>query len=119
MEEKIKRDASGNKKLRDIGIFLKEKLGKHFENKLDNFSLKYIDPSYLIRSTPANPADRLFCAQLAQNAVHAGMAGKTDLCLGYWHGMFTLIPLSLLGEGRQTIDPKGELWFNVLETTGQ
>jgi len=112
-------DASGNKKLGDIGAFLKDAINEHFSKKGTPFSLKYIDPSYIIRATPANPADRLFCTRLAQNAVHAAMAGKTGMLVGYWHGRVTHVPFSALKDKRQTIDPSGELWFNVLESTGQ
>jgi len=81
-------------------------------------SLKYIDPSYIIRTSCGNAGDQLFCARLAQNAVHAGMAGRTGMLIGYWHGKMTHVPFSGI-VGRQTINPAGELWFNVLETTGQ
>lgn len=113
------KDASGNKKLGNIGLFLKEKITQHFAKIKKTASIKYIDPSYLIRSAPANPADQLFCARLAQNAVHAAMAGKTDMLLGYWHGEMTHVPLAAVNDYRQAIDPTGGLWFNVLEMTGQ
>lgn len=115
----IERDASGNVKLGNVGEFLKEKLGIYFKSKQMDVSIKYIDPSYIIRSAPANPTDQLFCAKLAQNAVHAAMAGKTDLMIGYWHGMMTHVPLGLINGQRQSIDPQGGLWLNVLEATGQ
>jgi len=118
-DQPVRKDASGNARLGDIGLYLKDKIAHHFENKKTPFGLRYIDPSYLIRSTPANPADRLFCARLAQNAVHAAMSGKTSLLIGYWHGEMTHVPFSVLAGHRQTINPDGELWFNVLEATGQ
>ena len=111
-------DASGNKKLGDVGLFLKLKAQEFFAGK-DKVTVKYIDPSYMIRACAANPADQLFCARLAQNAVHAALCGKTDLLIGYWHGRMTHVPLAILGSERQRINPKGELWFNVLESTGQ
>lgn len=113
------RDDSGNAKLHDIGMFLKEKLGQELAARNIAYSLKYIDPSYLIRSAPANPNDRLFCARLAQNAVHAAMAGKTGMLIGLWHGVMTHVPFTALEGSTQAIDPGGELWFNVLEMTGQ
>lgn len=115
----IERDASGNPKLRDIGLYLKQKIKDYLGKQKIDFSLKYIDPSYIIRSAPPNSYDRSFCDRLARNAVHAAMAGRTGLLVGYWHGCVTYVPLSVLGEQRQTINPMGELWFNVLESTGQ
>jgi 6-phosphofructokinase 1 len=118
-QENKERDASGNVKLGDIGTYIKDRLNGHFAAKNMPVTLKYIDPSYLIRSAPANPNDQLHCARLAQNAVHAAMAGKTGLLIGYWHGRMTHVPTSALTGVKQRINPQGELWFSVLETTGQ
>jgi 6-phosphofructokinase 1 len=82
-------------------------------------SIKYIDPSYIIRSAPANANDSKFCNLLAQNAVHAALAGKTDFVVGYWNNEFTLIPIPMAVAKRKKIDVEGELWWNVLEATGQ
>ena len=113
------RDASGNIKMGDIGIFLKERLPVLLNNASMAVSVKYIDPSYIIRAAAANPADQVFCNKMAQNAVHAAMAGKTGLLIGYWHGRMTHVPLRALGNEKQKINPDGELWQTVLETTGQ
>jgi 6-phosphofructokinase 1 len=118
-EESVDKDLSGNIRLSDIGVFLRDQIGRHMKAKLDHFSLKYIDPSYMIRSTPANPSDMLFCFRMAQNAVHAAMAGKTGILIGYWHGEMTHVPLTALVGNSQRVNPEGELWFNVIETTGQ
>jgi len=112
------KDASGNAKLSDIGLFLKSSLGQRFSSRRE-FTLKYIDPSYMIRSAPARSNDSIFCGYLAQAAAHAGMAGKTGMAVGRSHGRFTHIPLKTLVAGRKTIDPEGELWLSVLESTGQ
>jgi len=112
------KDASGNVKLGDIGVLLRDRIKDHFKSKDIPMSLKYIDPSYIIRTSCGNAGDQLFCARLAQNAVHAAMAGRTGMLVGYWHGKMTHVPFSAI-TGRQTINPAGELWFNVLETTGQ
>jgi 6-phosphofructokinase 1 len=117
--EPAARDASGNVKLKDIGTFLKEKLTAHFAAIAKPVTLKYIDPSYIVRTAPANPADQLHCARFAQNAVHAAMAGKSGLLIGYWHGHMTHVPTAALEGRTQAINPRGELWRNVLETTGQ
>ncbi|HEY9123734.1 MAG TPA: ATP-dependent 6-phosphofructokinase [Bacteroidales bacterium] len=112
-------DASGNVKHKDIGVYLKEKITEEFEAKGMNFSIKYIDPSYIIRSAAANAIDSKFCSVLAQNAVHAAMAGKTDFVVGHWNNCFTLLPIPKAVEKRKKIDLESELWWNVLETTGQ
>jgi len=113
------KDASGNEKNKDIGLFLKQKISEEFQATNFPFSLKYIDPSYIIRSAPANANDSKFCGLLAQNAVHAAMAGKTDFVVGHWNGHFTLIPVPIAVSATRKIDVDGELWWNVLETTGQ
>ncbi len=112
-------DPSGNIRLNDIGIFLKEKINEHFKNKGMDVTLKYIDPSYTIRSMPANPKDSSFCLLLGQNAVHAGMSGRTNMVLGHWNGSFTHVPISLAVSKRKQINPAGRLWNNVLSATGQ
>lgn len=112
-------DASGNVLHKDIGVLLREKISHEFK-KLDfPFSIKYIDPSYYIRSVPANANDSKFCNQLAQNAVHAALAGKTDFVIGNCHGYFTLVPIIETVRERKKIDIESELWWNVLEATGQ
>jgi 6-phosphofructokinase 1 len=115
----LEKDASGNIKHKDIGVYLKEKIKEEFNSKGFPYSIKYIDPSYIIRSAPANANDSKFCNLLAQNAVHAAMAGKTDFVVGYWNNEFTLIPISMAVAKRKKIDVEGELWWNVLEATGQ
>lgn len=114
-----KSDSSGNSKLSDIGLFLKKALTDRFSSRRRSFTLKYIDPSYMIRSAPARSNDSIFCGYLALAAVHAGLAGKTGMAVGRSHGRFTHIPLKTLVSGRKTIDPEGELWLSVLESTGQ
>ncbi len=112
-------DASGNVKHKDIGIYLKEKIREEFNAKGFSHSIKYIDPSYIIRSAPANANDSKFCNLLAQNAVHAALAGKTDFVIGFWNDQFTLLPIPMAVAKRKKIDVEGELWWNVLEATGQ
>ena len=113
------KDASGNLRHQDIGVFLKEKISEEFKNKNFPHSIRYIDPSYIIRSAPANANDSKFCNLLAQNAVHAAMAGKTDFVVGFWNNQFTLMPIPMVVAKRKKIDVEGELWWNVLEATGQ
>jgi 6-phosphofructokinase 1 len=113
------KDASGNVKHKDIGVYLKEKIIEEFDAKGFPYSIKYIDPSYIIRSAPANANDSKFCNLLAQNAVHAALAGKTDFVMGFWNNQFTLLPIPMAVAKRKKIDVEGELWWNVLEATGQ
>lgn len=112
-------DASGNVKHKDIGVYLKEKIREEFGSKDFPHGIKYIDPSYIIRSAPANANDSKFCSLLAQNAVHSALAGKTDFVIGFWNDNFTLMPISTVVAKRKKIDIQGELWWNVLEATGQ
>lgn len=112
-------DASGNAKLGNIGEYLKERITEFFSKRRIEVNLKYIDPSYTIRSVPASPQDNVYCLRLAQNAVHAGMAGKTGMLIGQWHSTFVHIPFELVTKGRRRVDPAGDLWHAVLECTGQ
>ena len=118
-DQKTERDASGNIRLKDIGIYLKEIIQSYFDAKGINNSIKYIDPSYMIRSLPANANDRVFCNFLGRNAVHAGMAGKTNLLIGHWNNNFVHVPMNTVAGKRKQIDPKGRLWRSALEATGQ
>ncbi len=115
----VEKDASGNIKPKDIGVFLKEKITEEFTDKHLPHAIRYIDPSYIIRSAPANPNDSKFCSLLAMNTVHAAMAGKTDFVTGNWNSLFTLLPIPITTAHRKKIDINGELWWNVLEATGQ
>ncbi|MBW1902178.1 MAG: ATP-dependent 6-phosphofructokinase [Deltaproteobacteria bacterium] len=112
-------DASGNIRFQDIGLFLKDKINEYFNKEHFEINLKYIDPSYTIRSMPANPHDSVFCLLLGHNAVHAGMAGRTDMLVGYWNGEYTHVPIPLAVSKQKRIDPRGRLWSSVLESTGQ
>ena len=113
------RDASGNVKLQDIGLFLKNNIAKYFKEKDIPVSLKYIDPSYIIRSLPANANDHVFCSFLGRNAVHAAMAGKTKLLVGHWNDRFVHVPMTASAGKRKKVASRGELWSSVLGSTGQ
>jgi 6-phosphofructokinase 1 len=112
-------DASGNLKYGDIGPFLKKSIESHFKLGGKEINIKYIDPSYVIRSVPASPQDAIYCLRLAQNAVHAGMAGKTNMVVGRWHGHYVNLPMSVVTTRRRKVNPHGDLWITVLEATGQ
>ncbi len=112
-------DASGNKKLVDIGSYLKDRITNYFSEHQIELNLKYIDPSYVIRSVPANPHDSVFCMRLAHNAVHAAMSGRTEMIVSRLHMRFIHVPMPLAIRQRNTVDPHGDLWTTVLESTGQ
>ncbi len=117
--EDDERDESGNIRLKDIGLLLKREITEYFKNKEIDISLKFIDPSYMIRSLPANANDSVFCGFLGRDAVHAGIAGKTKLLIGHWNNHFVHIPLSASVGKRKQVMPHGKLWRTVLEATGQ
>jgi 6-phosphofructokinase 1 len=117
--EKNERDPSGNIKLKDIGIYLKEAIGAYFSGKGIDISIKYIDPSYMIRSLPANANDRVFCNFLGRNSVHAGMSGRTGMLIGHWNNQFVHVPMKLIADKRKKVNPRGSLWRSALEATGQ
>ncbi len=112
-------DASGNKRLGDIGVFLKDKISAYFKAKGVEINLKYIDPSYIIRSSPANANDSIYCARLGTNAVHAAMAGKTELLVSLVNNHLVHVPIRLAVAKKNNINPDGGLWRSVVEATGQ
>ncbi|MEM1178224.1 MAG: ATP-dependent 6-phosphofructokinase [Acidobacteriota bacterium] len=112
-------DASGNRKLGDIGPFLKDSIKSALRARGVVHTIKYIDPSYTVRSLPANAMDAEYSLMLGQHAVHAGMAGRTNLVVGQWNRHFTHVPIALATDGRKVLDPHGGLWHRVLEATGQ
>ncbi|MDI7228047.1 ATP-dependent 6-phosphofructokinase [Leptospira santarosai] len=119
-DSKEERDSSGNLKLKDIGLFLKDTMAEFFKEKNIPVNIKYIDPSYIIRSIPANAEDSVFCGFLAQSAVHAGMAGKTDMVVGMWNNVFIHLPISVAIQERKVLQPdKSTLWRSLLASTGQ
>ena len=112
-------DPSGNARLGDVGVMLRDRIVDHFKRARVDVTVKYIDPSYHIRSVPASPTDALYCSNLARNAVHAAMAGNTAMLVGRWHGRFVHVPMELATRYRKQVDTSGELWTAVVESTGQ
>ncbi len=119
MEKRQERDASGNIRFGDIGIFITDQIKNYFNEAGIEVNLKYIDPSYTIRSMPANPKDSAFCLLLGHNAVHAAMTGRTNMLVGNWKGAFTHVPIEHAVSKRKQINPIGRFWSNVLSCTGQ
>jgi 6-phosphofructokinase 1 len=112
-------DASGNVVLQDVATLLRRRITDDFAQHDAQLNIRYLDPSYQIRSVPANPSDSVYCVRLAQAAVHAGMAGRTGMVVGRWHGRFVHLPIPVATNHRNTVDPHGDLWLSVLEATGQ
>jgi 6-phosphofructokinase 1 len=112
-------DESGNPRLGDIGVYLKHRIAEHFASRGVELNLKYIDPSYMVRSVQATAEDSLFCGFLGLMAVHAGMAGKTNMVVGTWNNEYVYIPTGLVTAGRRRVELGGALWQSVLASTGQ
>jgi 6-phosphofructokinase 1 len=112
-------DRSGNARLGDIGTLLRDRLAEHLRSRGIDATIKYIDPSYHIRGVPASPADSVYCWNMARHAVHAAMAGNTNMLIGRWHGRFVHVPMPLATRFRKHVDLGGELFTAVVESTGQ
>lgn len=112
-------DASGNKKLADIGVYLKAQIEKYFKEKKIEINLKYIDPGYQIRASVTVASDSVYCERLGNNAVHAAMAGKTKLVIGLVHDKFVHLPIKMVTQHRNAVNPEGSLWRDTLDATGQ
>ena len=117
--ENEEHDPSGNVRLGDIGTYLKERINSHFKSKNIETNLKYIDPSYMIRSVPANSNDRIYTGFLGHFAVHAGLSGKTNMMVSLWNDQYVHVPVELAIQSRKRVDPGGGLWRAVREATGQ
>ncbi|MDC7225373.1 MAG: ATP-dependent 6-phosphofructokinase [Spirochaetales bacterium] len=117
LDEINETDLSGNKKLANIGLFLKDKIGDYFQEEGIEVNIKYIDPSYLIRSTSADPNDSIYCLRLGAQAVHAAMAGKTRALISMMNDRFVLVPMKMAVSKRNFVDPEGSLWRDVLQAT--
>jgi 6-phosphofructokinase 1 len=114
-----KLDASGNLKLADVGTYLQDRIIKYFDEKQIEINLKYIDPSYAIRSAPANSADSIYCERLGNAAAHAAMAGKTNLIIGLVNNEFVHVPIKAAISRRNHVDPESSLWRDTLDATHQ
>ena len=115
----VQHDKSGNRKLEDVGVFLRDRMKDHFRERGIEMNIKYIDPSYMIRGIQANASDSSFCLALGQHAVHAGLSGCTNMLIGYWNQKFVHLPMKLATSGRRRIEPKGAFWNLVELSTGQ
>lgn len=112
-------DASGNKKLADIGSFIKNEISYYFKEKNIPINMKYIDPSYEVRAAVTTANDSIYCERLGNNAVHAAMAGKTKIVIGLVHDKYVHIPITMATLKRNTVDPESSLWRDCLDATLQ
>lgn len=112
-------DAGGNLKLADVGTYLKDRINKYFGDRGVEINLKYIDPSYVIRSSPASPSDSIYCERLGNAAAHAAMAGKTKVIIGLVNNKYVHLPIEAAIEKRRHVDPEGNLWRDTIDATHQ
>ena len=112
-------DASGNKKLADIGLFLRDKINEYFKSKNIHINLKYVDPSYQIRSSVTTANDSIYCERLGSYAAHAAMAGKTKMVVGLVNNKYVHLPIQMVTRRRNFVDPEGALWRDALDATRQ
>lgn len=103
----------------DIGPWLKERIARHCRERGTPVDIKYMDPSYYIRSVPANAMDNLLCDQMARAAAHAAMAGRSGVVIGRVHNLCVHVPMARIAAESKRVDPEGELWRSVLASTGQ
>ncbi|MDR1957269.1 MAG: ATP-dependent 6-phosphofructokinase [Treponema sp.] len=115
----VKTDASGNLKMVDVGTYLRDRIQNYFDEKKMEINLKYIDPSYIIRSAPAEPEDSIYCERLGNAAAHAAMAGKTKVIIGLVNDEFVHLPMKAAISHRSYVDPEGNLWRDTLDATHQ
>jgi len=112
-------DAGGNVKMADVGVYLRSRILKHFDEKKMEINLKYIDPSYALRSAPANPDDSIYCERLGNAAVHAAMAGKTKVIIGLVNNRFVHLPIKSVITHRNKVNPESSLWRDTIDATHQ
>jgi 6-phosphofructokinase 1 len=113
------KDAGGNLKLGDVGVYLRDRIKKYFAAEKIEINLKYIDPSYIIRSAPASPIDSIYCERLGNAAAHSAMAGKTKVVIGLVNNEFVHIPMKAVISHRNHVDPESSLWRDTLDATHQ
>ncbi len=119
LESTSEKDKSGNPVLPDVGRWLKTQITDYFSEEKIEVSLKYIDPTYMIRAVPPNASDAIYCGVLGQNSVHASMAGYTCFTTALVNTHYCYIPIDALIESARTVDPAGKWWHRLIDSTGQ
>ncbi|XP_071730342.1 ATP-dependent 6-phosphofructokinase 3-like [Rutidosis leptorrhynchoides] len=113
-------DASGNKLLQDVGLWISDKIKAHFAKQPSMpITLKYIDPTYMIRAVPSNASDNVYCTLLAQSCVHGVMAGYTGFTSGLVNGRQTYIPFNRITEKQNNVVITDRMWARLLSSTNQ
>lgn len=113
-------DAGGNRKLPPIGSWLCANIKDHFAARGKEATLKYIDPSYMVRSTKADAGDAYLCMLLSHAAAHGAMAGFTGFTVGLVNARSVMIPIpDLCAASPRSLRPNGRTWERVLATTKQ
>ncbi|XP_020099766.1 ATP-dependent 6-phosphofructokinase 3-like [Ananas comosus] len=114
-------DASGNKLLLDVGLWLSQKIKDHFATarKKMPINLKYIDPTYMIRAVPSNASDNVYCTLLAHSAIHGAMAGYTGFTVGPVNGRHAYIPFYNITEKQNKVVITDRMWARLLSSTNQ
>uniref|UniRef100_A0A7S2ZND7 Phosphofructokinase domain-containing protein n=1 Tax=Rhodosorus marinus TaxID=101924 RepID=A0A7S2ZND7_9RHOD len=118
-QSQMTRDASGNVKSQDVGLWLKDQILNHFKTTKEDMTLKYIDPTYMIRTVAANASDNLYCGVLGQNAVHGAFAGLSGFTVGLINTYYVYIPMGEISVGRMKVDVHSRMWHRVISTTRQ
>lgn len=117
-DESDETDKSGNRRLNDVGVLMRDEITRYFKAEGMEINVKYFDPSYSIRSRRANANDSMYCLRLGNNAVHAAMAGKTNMIVGLHNDRLVHLPIPMIG-ARKTIDPQSWFWQTILQATHQ
>ncbi|CAN1805832.1 ATP-dependent 6-phosphofructokinase 3 [Linum perenne] len=118
-ESKLMTDASGNKLLQDVGLWLSQNIKDHCKTQKMTINLKYIDPTYMVRAIPSNASDNVYCTLLAQSCVHGAMAGYTGFTSGLVNGRQTYIPFYRIIEKQNKVIITDRMWARLLSSTNQ
>lgn len=120
LKKSTAQDASGNKLLQDVGLWISDKIKAHFARQPSMpITLKYIDPTYMIRAVPSNASDNVYCTLLAQSCVHGVMAGYTGFTSGLVNGRQTYIPFNRITEKQNNVVITDRMWARLLSSTNQ
>ncbi|XP_073272049.1 ATP-dependent 6-phosphofructokinase 2-like [Primulina huaijiensis] len=115
------KDESGNPVFLDVGGWLKSELKNWWsrDHPKELITIKYIDPTYMIRAVPANATDNLYCTLLAHSAIHGAMAGYTEFVCGPINGNYGYIPVDEVAQAKNRVDTKNHKWAWVRSVTNQ
>ncbi|XP_068303320.1 ATP-dependent 6-phosphofructokinase 6-like [Pyrus communis] len=119
-ESMNQRDASGNKLLQNVGLWLSQNIRDHFSKRRKmTINLKYIDPTYMICAIPSNASDNVYCTLLAHSAIHGAMAGYTGFAVGPVNGRHAYIPFHRVTERQNKVVITDRMWARLLSSTNQ